>query len=89
MSYVIGMWIVWGGLAVILLGLLMYRGSLTRYEEDQLFLDDSNEMEHREQNEILRKVKKIEPVIRIFGGITGLVTVVIVSFYLYDAIQHF
>ena len=89
MSYVIGMWIVWGALAVILLGLLMYRGNLTRYEDDQLFLDDSNEMEHRAQDEIMRKIKKIEPVIRVFGSVTGLVTVGIVGFYVYDAIQHF
>ena len=89
MNYVMGMWIVWGTLAVVLLGLLMYRGNLTRYEDDQLFLDDSNEMEHRAQDEILRKIKKIEPVIRIFGGVTGLVTVAIVGFYVYDAIQHF
>ena len=89
MSYVIWMWIVWGALAVVLLALLMYRGNLTRYEDDQLFLDDANEMEHRAQDEIMRKIKKIEPVIRVFGGVTGLVTIAIVGFYVYDAIQHF
>ena len=89
MNYVMGMWIVWGALAVVLLGLLMYRGSLTRYEDDQLFLDDSNQMEHRAQDELMRKIKKIEPVIRVFGGVAGLVTVGIVGFYVYDAIQHF
>ena len=89
MNYVMVMWIVWSILAAILLSLLMYRGNLTRYEEDQLFLSDSNEMEHREQNEILSKVGKIEPVIRIFSGATGLITVAIMGFYVYDAIQHF
>jgi len=89
MSYVIEMWVVWGALAVILLGLLMYRGNLTRYEDDQLFLDDSNAIEHNAQDQLMRKIKKVEPVIRIFGGITGLVTVAIVGFYLYDAIHRF
>jgi len=89
MHYVMMIWIVWGMLTAVLLGLLMYRGNLTRYEEDQLFLSDSNGMEQREQEEILVKVRKIEPVIRIFGGVTGLITAVIVCFYVYDAIQHF
>ena len=89
MHYVMMMWIVWGTLATALLGLLMYRGNLTRYEEDQLFLSDSNGMEQREQAEILFKVNKIEPVIRLFSGFTGLITVVIMGFYVYDAILHF
>lgn len=89
MQYVMVMWIVWGMLATVLLGLLMYRGNLTRYEEDQLFLSDSNGMEQREQAEILVKVNKIEPIIRIFGGITGLTTVMIMGVYVYDAILHF
>ncbi len=89
MHFVMLMWIVWGMLATVLLGLLMYRGNLTRYEEDQLFLSDSNGMEQQEQAEILFKVRKIEPVIRLFGGITGVITVVIMGFYVYDAILHF
>ncbi len=89
MHYIIAMWIVWGMLATVLLGLLMYRGNLTRYEDDQLFLSDSNQIEHQAQDEIQVKIRKIEPVIRIFGGVTGLITVVIVGFYVYDAIHQF
>jgi hypothetical protein len=89
MSYIMLMWTVWGILTVVFLGLLMYRGNVTRNEEDQLFLDDTNQIEHGEQEEILRKATKIEPVIRIWGGITGLVTIAIVGFYVYDAIQQF
>ena len=89
MHYIIAMWIVWGMLAAVLLGLLMYRGNLTRYEDDQLFLSDSNQIEHQAQDEIMVKIRKIEPVIRIFGGVTGLITVIIVGFYVYDAIRQF
>ena len=31
---------VWAVLTACFLGLLMYRGQLTRYEEEQLFLND-------------------------------------------------
>lgn len=89
MSYVIVVWIVWAALGLILLGLIMYRGNITRYEEDQLFLDDASEMQHREQELLLKKVKRIEPVIRIFGGAEGVVTLGIVAFYLMDAFRQF
>ena len=89
MSVVIVVWIVWAALGFVLLGLIMYRSSLTRYEEDQLFLDDANEFQHREQVELLRKVKRIEPMIRVFGGAEGLFTLGIVGFYLMDALRQF
>lgn len=82
-------WTVWVLLALSLLGLLIYRSQVTRNEEDQLFLDDANGMEIREQGEILRKVKRIEPVIRLFGGVEGLLTIGIVAFYLIDAYRQF
>lgn len=89
MSLIITVWIVWTVLGLVLLGLIMYRGSITRYEEDQLFLDNANGFEHRQQAELLKKVKRIEPVIRIFGGAEGLVTLGIVGFYLMDALRQF
>jgi len=33
--------IVWAAIAAVFLGLLAYKGQLTRYEEDQLFLSDA------------------------------------------------
>lgn len=89
MSIVMMVWTVWAILGLILMGLLMYRGSITRYEEDQLFLDDEGGLESREQTELLKKVKRIEPVIRFFSGAEGLVTLGIVAFYLVDAWHQF
>lgn len=89
MSMVMMVWTVWAILGLILMGLLMYRGSITRYEEDQLFLDDEGGLENREQTELLKKVKRIEPAIRFFSGAEGLVTLCIVAFYLVDAWHQF
>jgi hypothetical protein len=67
----------------------MYRGQLTRYEEDQLFLNDkTNQLEQKQQTEIVRRVKRIEPLVKIFGGAAGLVTASIVGMYVYDAWQR-
>jgi len=48
MSFMPVLWIVWAGVTAILLALLAYRGTLTRYEEDQLFLDDSGNHQAQE-----------------------------------------
>lgn len=89
MSYVVMLWIVWIVIGLILLGLILYRISLTQYEEDQLFLDDANETQHRLQDMMLAKLKRLEPVIRIFGGIEGLLTLAIIAYYAVDALRQF
>ncbi len=88
MSMVLLMWIVWAGLAATFLALLAYRGTITRYEEDQLFLNGSEGPSHQEQDEIIRKVHRLEPVVRVLGGAAGVMTVGIVSFYVWDALRH-
>jgi hypothetical protein len=89
MSYVLVIWTVWGALALVLLGLILYRATITRAEEDQLFLEDAPTMQHQEQDLIMKRVKPIENLIRIFGGVEGLVTLGILAFYLTDALRQF
>ncbi|HVC89240.1 MAG TPA: hypothetical protein VND66_01340 [Acidobacteriaceae bacterium] len=89
MSYVLIIWTVWIALGVILLGLIMYRSTITRNEEDQIFLDDGTDMQHNEQEEILRRVKPVERMIRIFGGAEGLATLGLLAFYVTDALRQF
>jgi hypothetical protein len=80
---------IWAALAICFIGLLMYRGQLTRYEDDQLFLnEDTNRTEQQQQDEIVRRVRKIEPLVRIFGSAAGLVTAGVVGMYVYDAWLH-
>ena len=79
----------WAVLAAAFLGLLMYRGQLTRYEDDQLFLnDEGNSTEREQQTQIVRRVKQIEPLVRIAGGAAGLITACIVGMYVFDAWQR-
>jgi hypothetical protein len=88
LSYIPTMLIVWAVVTVTFLLLLAYRGQITRYEEDQLFLNGVNGNEEQQQSEIVRKVNKIAPLIRIMGGATTLVTVSIAGLWLYDAWQR-
>lgn len=82
------LWIVWAGVAAIMLILLGYRGTITRYEEDQIFLDDAGNHQEREQNAILAKVQRIQPYVRAAIGATCAMSACILGFYIWDAIRH-
>jgi hypothetical protein len=81
--------IVWGVLATAFLGLLVYRGQLTRYEDEQLFLnEDANQLAQEKQTAIVKKIQKVSPVVTALGGAAGLVTASVVGMYVWDAWQH-
>jgi hypothetical protein len=88
MSFMPVVWIVWAAVITFLLVLLVYRSNLTRYEEDQIFLDDAASHQKHEQEELLAKVNKIQPLIRIVTGATCALTVCILGVYVWDALQH-
>jgi hypothetical protein len=70
------------------MGLLIYRGQLTRYEDEQLFLlqDDSNA--EREQSALVRRVKQLQPLVNMAGAAAGLVTAGVVGLYVWQAWQR-
>jgi len=79
--------IAWAVLLLIFLALLAYRATVTRYEEDQLFLTEVEEgVEHKEQNVIYSKVHRLAPLIRVTGVLTGILTVAIIGYFVWDAI---
>lgn len=82
------LWIVWAGVTAILLILLAYRGTVTRYEEDQIFLDDCADHQKKEQTEILAKINRIQPFVRIATGATCALTAGILGIYVWDAVRH-
>jgi hypothetical protein len=83
------LWMVWAGLTVALLALLVYRGTITRYEEDCLFLDDSSKHQHDEQDKILERIRKVQPAVRIFTVGACAMSAAILGMYIWDAIRQF
>jgi hypothetical protein len=82
------LWIVWGVVAGVLLIMLGYRGTLTRYEEDQIFLNEATSMESQEQSDIQRKLEKIRPFLAIMLWVVGALTLVILGIYVRNAVVH-
>ena len=79
--------IVWASLVACFVGLLTYRGQLTRYEDDQLFLAENNPDGQRQQYDIVRRVNQVQPFVRIFGAAAGLMTAGIVGIWVADALR--
>jgi hypothetical protein len=89
MTFVPVMWIVWCALVVITGAIYLYRSRLTRDEEDQIFLDESFDHEKSEQEAILAKVAKVEPVLKSCMWLVAASTLVVICYYIWDFWQHF
>jgi len=75
---------VWAAFVVFTAALYVYRSSLTRDEEDQIFLDESFEHEKAAQAVIVSKVAKIEPLVRLGRWLVIGMTVVVIVYYIHD-----
>ncbi len=73
----------WGLLTAVLVLLLIYRGTLSIHEDDQLFLDPAQAHMQAEQAEVLKKVLRINPVVRLFGAASGGLMVIIFALWVY------
>ena len=79
---------VWAALAACFGALLLYRGQLTRYEDDQLFLNEELHTHEQEQHSfIVKRVNQLQPLVRILGGAAALTTVCVVGIYVWNAWQ--
>ena len=81
------LWIVWAVVAGVLLVLLGYRGTLTRYEEDQIFLDEALTAGAQEQSDIQRKLLKIRPFLVVAFWMIGALTAIILGMYIREAVR--
>ncbi len=83
-----GLVIAWGAVGAVLLVLLGYRGTLTRYEEDQIFLSEAVSGESRAQDEIQRKLTQIRPFLVTMLWTIGALTLVILVLFVKDLLAH-
>jgi len=78
----------WGVLTGILVILLIYRSTLTMHEDDQLFLDESESHMQAEQIEIMHKVNRISPYVKILGAVSGVMILVIAGMAVYQGLNQ-
>jgi hypothetical protein len=81
--------IVWGVVTTVLVILLIYRSTLTMHEDDQLFLDEAESHMQKEQEELIARMNKLSPFVRVFGAASGLLLVVLAGLFVWDALNRF
>lgn len=84
MTFVQVMWAVWAALVLITIAVYLYRGRLSRDEDDELFLGEGFDHEKAAQAEITAKIAKVDPIFRVAVWVTAAVTVVVIAYWLYD-----
>jgi hypothetical protein len=74
--------IVWSVFTAVLVVLLIYRGTLTMHEDDQLFLDSAEDHMQKEQVELIGKMERLTPWVRVCGAGSAVLLVVMAGLYL-------
>ena len=77
--------VAWGVLTAALIALLIYRGTLSMHEDDQLFLGESESHMAREQVEIMQKVNRLGPFVKVLGTASGVLILGIAGLAIYQA----
>ncbi len=80
--------IVWGVLTAVLVILLIYRSTLAMHEDDQLFLNDSESHMQLEQQEVIARLNKVNLPVRILGGASGLLILIIAGMWIYEGLSR-
>lgn len=77
------LWLVWAVFALVTAVLYAYRSKLTRDEEGQIFLDDAFAHEKAVQTEIVTRVNRLQPKLRVSLGLTVLMTAAVIGYYVW------
>ena len=83
------MWAVWAGFVLLMLALKMYANRLSKYEDDQLILNEAFDHVKNEQEAIRARVDRIKPLQNVVLGLTGVMTLVVVGYYVMDVVNQF
>jgi len=73
----------WVGLTVVLVVLVIYRALVGIHEEDQIFLDRAEAALEQEQVEVLRKINRIDPIIKGLAIASGSLILILIGVWIY------
>ena len=79
--------VAWGILTGILIILWIYKSTLTMHEDDSIFLNETESQMHKDQIEVLAKMKKITPIVKVLGALSGLMILVIAGLFIYQGLN--
>jgi len=79
---------IWGALTTVLVILMIYRSTLSIHEGDQLFLDEAESHMQQEQTELITRINKVNPLVKMFGAASCLLILVIAGMWIYQGLTQ-
>lgn len=83
------MWVLWGVSLLLTAIVSIYAARLGRNEESQVFLADSSSHVQSEQEEIAARMSRFRPIKRAVLASAGLMTLLILAYYILDVFRQF
>ena len=87
MSPMFGLLVAWGVLTGILIILLIYRSTLTMHEDDSIFLHETESQMHKDQVEVISKMQKLTPIVKVLGALSGAMILIIAGLFIYQGLN--
>ena len=79
--------VAWGILTAILVVLMIYKSTLTMHEDDSIFLNETETQMQKDQTEVLAKMRKITPIVKVLGALSGVMILVIAGLFIYQGLN--
>jgi hypothetical protein len=80
--------VAWGAATFVFMLLLIRRSVLASHEDDQIFLDASEEHMAREQRELVAKIETLSRPIWTTGIVSGALLLVLAGMWLYNGLKQ-
>src|ERR1019366_1217208 len=87
MTPLYGLLVAWCILTGVLIILLIYRSTLTMHEDDSIFLHETESQMHKDQTEVISKMQKITPIVKVLGALSGVMILVIAGLFIYQGLN--
>jgi hypothetical protein len=81
--------IAWGVVTAILAVLVIYRGTLSSHEDDQIFIAAGEQHHYQEQEAIIAKMTRLSRPIIVLTAISGALLLVTAGVWLYRGFKSF
>jgi hypothetical protein len=79
----------WGVITVVLVVLIVYRGTLSSKEDDQIFIDAAEQHHYQEQLVIIDRISRLTRPIIALSVVSGALLLASVGVWIYQAFKSF
>ena len=84
----VGLLVAWSILTGILIILLIYRSTLTMHADDSIDLHETESQMHKDHMEVLAKMQKITPIVKVLGALSGIMILAIAVVFIMQGLSN-